>query len=169
MNNKEIKHLSEDQLIWSVVDSGRLSEGFNNHLLSCAECQARKQSLEITLGRVGELAQKYSPQSVYRKMIFAPQPWRLRPWPWAIPALAVFMAVLMTWWIVPSLRDDRARIAAISQQMDEDAQLLADVDSLVNDPLPMGVMQEADESSNYFSDDFYRFLVPSPDKDHAPS
>ncbi|RLB14959.1 MAG: hypothetical protein DRG63_07650 [Deltaproteobacteria bacterium] len=159
------QHLTEDQITWALVDENDLPEPVKKHLERCPFCQERKHKLETSLNNVGELAARFSP--VPRRRFMSERErhglgWAISPWYRGVltAALAGFLLVLIfgggRLWHPHSTSE----ITAVMEEMREDSKFMAEVDALVENPLPQIYMEILGEGVVELDMDFMDFLVP---------
>lgn len=163
---KPIRHLTEDQLIQATVDPADLPDAARQHLEACPECRLEKERFERQLERLGELAKAYTPEptGMIRVPLQETSP-RSVPgrWWWSqavvvgMAAAAVLVAVL--WWRQPVEEPPRFELAQLTQEMQEDALLMAEVEELVDNPMPDSFLDFSGESAEPLTDEFMDFMV----------
>ncbi len=159
-------HLSEDQILLSIVDENDLSDHMKSHLLSCSVCQDRKAVFISDLECLGRMAKDFTP--LPRK---TPVP-SLRKSPrfgFRLPVFAAGLAVVM----IIAFLWSRAYFTDPSKQMSAQLWTEAKVDLyLIDDILEESALPEyyldiAVASYSYLDDEFLEFIVPVEEPDDS--
>ena len=159
-------HLSEDEIIRVVVEVADAPPEFLHHLDTCPTCRAQKERLESNLLKLGDFARLGTPK---------PPRIEIRPterigsgWlPLWIPTAVMIaaLAVVVFWSGILPYGEPEIPIAVIERQMIEDAQLMAEIEYLEENPLPEALKDISDSNSSSFDEDFIQFLVPASQTD----
>jgi hypothetical protein len=164
------KHLDEMQLLKAIVDLSDLSNDQQAHLAACPECLAEKARLDRMLLQVGEMAKASVPNVVRRPVLSNRssnflQKWFLDVRPLVritVPALLVLIIATAALVLKP---DQDTHIAFVEQQMLDPEQLLADIDSLIENPLPQGLQTMVSIVEIDPDEDFMEYIVPITEND----
>jgi hypothetical protein len=171
MANGEQDHLDSDQLLQAVVGESGLPRRLRTHLAQCTACRQEVDRLSGRFSAIGTMARDLSPDALgrvhlpkQRRRLFLGRRVGLRP------ALAMAVAVVLLMMIalyrplshrstpmppVPTLKagDESSPEAEIS--------LLAEIQDLLNNPLPQDYQQIAGDDSLFdVAGDLTDFIVP---------
>jgi hypothetical protein len=171
MNDDHNLHLSESQILVSLVDETDLPPETRSHLAMCAHCQAVRQLQADRLQRFTDLAGASVPRSSRRIILpeetlglsrpgllrFGTSSWRLALILGAMAALVLLVTTL--WWKPIQQR----QLAKLNQEWQEDGVLLAEVQRLTTEPLPTAYGLIAGEEPLDAEEDPWDWLVPDDD------
>jgi hypothetical protein len=162
-------HLTEKEIIQAVMDETDLPESTREHLRKCHTCRHEKEGLGNQLSLLGNTAKRLSP--LPRKSFKLPQKdgvriprvWR---WQWQsllAAGMAAAMIFIVLLWKTPSLiyRQDQGAVKTVEFVQDE--QFMADISSLVENPLPEIYFDLSGESNSDVDEDFINFVIPDID------
>lgn len=171
MNDDHDLHLSESQVLVSLVDETDLPPEMRSHLAMCAHCQALRRLQTDRLQRLTDLAGAGVPTSSRRiilpeETLGLSRPGLLRFWArsWR-PALflgamaALVLLVTILWWKPIQQR----QMARLDQEWQEDGALFAEVQRLTTEPLPSAYGLIAGEEAVDAEEDPWDWLVPDDD------
>jgi hypothetical protein len=82
----------------------------------------------------------------------------------ALAVLGVMAFAFTVWWPQPAGRIETP-VPIVSQNMEEDDRLMAEIDALVDDALPRSYQHVAVASEPIFSKDLIDWIVPSIEED----
>jgi hypothetical protein len=159
-------HLKRDELIMALAQSDALIPAAQNHLEQCPSCRQEVKKLEQNLARLGELANRFTPETA--RPFRVPHSAAIRP-PrrWLIPVLASGLTAVLVfismYWISPPVREaDRPRLVT-AQELAADRALMAEVDLLVENalPEPYRVLAAISEPQTGWDEDLINWIVPS--------
>jgi len=171
MNDDPNLHLSESQILVSLVDETDLPPEMRSHLAMCAHCQAVRQLQTDRLQRLTDLAGASVPISSRRiilpeETLGLSRPGLLRLWArcWRpalfVGAMAALVLLVTTLWWQPI---QQRQLARLDQEWQEDGVLLAEVQRLTTEPLPTAYGLIAGEETLDAEDDPWDWLVPDDD------
>jgi hypothetical protein len=158
-------HFTDEELLRAMVDPSDLAPTRQAHLKSCLHCQRQTRDLTDSYRRLGQMAREMAPepQKSFRLPAHdAPlRRWYFKP----VMALGVLGALVfaVTLWMP---RFSRTPTPMVAHNFENDDQLMAEVDALVENALPEKYQQLAalsDDRSVEDLDEFMDWLVPSPD------
>ena len=157
----EHQPMTEEEILWALVDENELSGALQEHLRTCPQCQAKKAQYEEELVRLGKLAARLSPvpRRPFALQGLASARFGRGQWKSAFRfALAAAGVVLVLWWggrvfWTPQGGDP-------NQDMPGFAQVMAEVQSLVEDPLPSWYRDVACPSWGALDDELMDLMVP---------
>ncbi len=159
-------HLSEDQILLSLVDENDLSDHMKNHLLSCSVCQDKKGILEFDLERLGRMAKDFTPLPRKKPVLSLRKSHRFGfRLPLFEAVLAVFLIIDFLW--------SQAYFTDPSKQMGAQLWTEAKVglylidDILEESALPEYYLDIAVASYSYLDDEFLEFIVPVEEPDNS--
>ena len=169
MTHEKSLHLTEKEIIQAVIDETDLTESTREHLYKCHICRNEKEGLGNQLSRLGNTAERLSPLprksfKLPRKDVFKiPRVWR---WQWqnllaAGMAAAMIFAVIL--WKTPFPIPHKDREEERVSEFVQDEQLMADISSLVENPLPEIYLDLSGESISDVSEEFINFVIPDVD------
>ncbi len=166
-HNNPDSHLTYDELLIAMTDVSDLGQEQQGHLQACLHCQRQSEALAHRFNRLGNIAKKMAPKPS--------QPFRVPTrhatiWRWqfrpgvALGVLGVLIFAFTLWWPKPSDYSEQPAPMA-SYNMEEEAQLMAEVDALVKDALPVVYQKVAVGSEPILSKDLIDWIVPSIDEE----
>jgi hypothetical protein len=164
------KHLDEMQILKAIVDLSDLSNDQQAHLAACSKCLAERARLDRMLLQVGEMA-KASVPNVARRPVLPDrtsnflQKWFFNVRPLVritVPALLVLIIATAALVLKP---DQDTHIAFVEEQMLDPEQLLADIDSLIENPLPQELQTMTSFVEIDTDEDFMEYIVPITEND----
>ncbi len=160
MSLQSDKHLDYDELLMAAVEADDLPAARREHLDHCLQC---KRQLERTAGRlesIGRLAARLAPDPAgpvrihARRKVRRPFPGRMKSMlAMALVAMLVVFVSVMSKQFFGSAGD---RFAATGQV----GRLIADVNRLVDNPLPTGYSDLASVADPVPAGDPTAFIVP---------
>jgi len=165
MNRAATQHLSEDQILMSVVDVSDLPGAQQDHLATCPVCMAEKDHLKEMLLQVGTQAKASTPDVVRRTVLPDRSPSFLQKWfldvrplvRITVPALLVLIVAAAALVLKP---DQDTHIAVLEEQMIDPEKLLSEMDGLIENPLPLGLQTMVSFVEIDPDEDFMETLVP---------
>ena len=166
MTQEKSLHLTEKEIIQTVIDETDLSESIREHLYKCHICRSEKEGLGNQLTRLGNTAERLSPSPQknfklsQKDGLKVPRVWR---WQWksllaAGMAAAMIFVVLLYKTPFPISQKDREEERAMEFVQDE--QLMVDISSLVENPFPEIYLDLSGESIPEVSEEFINFVIP---------
>ena len=166
MTQEKSLHLTEKEIIRAVIDETDLTESAREHLSMCHICRNEKEGLGNQLSLLGNTAERLSPLSGERfklpseEILKSPRFWR---WQWqsllaAGVAAAMIFAVLL--WKTPFPISPENSNDQWANEFVQDEQLMADISSLVENPLPEIYFDLSGESISDVSEEFINFVIP---------
>jgi hypothetical protein len=161
MKDKSI-HLSEDQILLSLVDENDLSEDTKSHFLACPACRRKKATFVLELDRLGEKAKDFTPDLKQKPVLFPRKPRYFFP---RIPIFAAGFALVLIIVLALSLvlftDSSKQMTAQLSTEKEEYLYLL---DEILEEPyLSDHYLDITAASNSYFDDEFVEFVVPLED------
>ena len=152
-------HLTEEQILISLVDDNDLAEDARSHLLACPLCKDKKTAIMSELERLGEMAKKFAPSP--RKKITLP----LRPsrriglrLPAFAAGLAMVLLIVILWG--PSFLTDSSKQRRAQFPFESNSGLHLVEDILGESALSNSYSDIAVSSYSYFDEEFLEFVVP---------
>lgn len=160
---RENSHLSEDELIWTVVDEGELPVQARVHLAMCSQCRSKCEGLRTDLERLSGLAERFTPSLRRRVVLPLEEPAGFRHWlrRWRIAfAAAAIASVLVALWFAPFERALRNDTAVVGRELWEDERFMAELSTIESIPLPAVDLEIVGASYEALDEDFMDFVVP---------
>lgn len=152
-------HLSEDQILLSLVDENDLSQEVRSHLLACTACQEKKTALISELEHLGQMAKDLAPLPRQKPL---PLVRESRHFSFRLRVLAAGFAVVLIIACLLSLvfftDSSKQMTARLSTEMETDLYLVDEI--LEESTLPEYYLDIAVTSYSYFDDEFLEFVVP---------
>jgi hypothetical protein len=163
MNNKNnLSHLSEDELIVSLIDQKDLPPERYVHLSGCPACSSARKTIHQQLSGIGRKAERLAP--LLSKKLYLPQAedkQRYRRRRYLTPAfggiLAIILAVMAVW-RPGALKTDKINPGGYIRSDDT---LLIQVSALVENPLPDTYREISDIAESDMKEDVTDLIVPS--------
>ena len=161
MNYGKDNHLNENQFTLAAVDKTELSTEARKHLSECPQCREHMESMQRELTLFGSMAEDFAPQQRKRAFRYV-KPHNTGGWIWRFrtatgAATMVALAVTLIWWS-PLSRTTPEVVTGVTFQ--ESDQLMADIDTLVDNALPPIHVYISGESGPEFDEEFMEFVVP---------
>ena len=160
-------HLTYDELLVAMTDASDLGPAQQAHLKACLRCQRQSEEMAQRFGRLGKIARQMAPTPsqpfrvpTRRAAIWR---WQFRPGV-ALGVLGLLIFVFTIWWPKPSDYPDQS-VPMASYNVEEEARLMAEVDALVKDALPVVYQRVAVVSEPILSKDLIDWIVPSIDEE----
>lgn len=166
MNDKTI-HLSEDQILLSLVDENDLPGDIKNHLSACPACRHKKTAFVLELDRLGEKTKDFTPDSKQKPVLFFRKPWYSFPrLPLSAAGFALVLIIVAASILVQFTDSSKQMTTRLSAE--KEASLLYLVDEIVEEPyLPDPYLDITAASNSYFDDEFVEFVVPLEDRSNS--
>lgn len=162
MTGKHV-HLSDDQILISIVDENGLSEDNKRHLHSCRVCHEKKMALTDELKRLGKMAGDLSPMPQRRPLALYRE---ARLTGFRRPSFAAGIAAVLIISCLCSLMlfsdSPKPITARLSWEMKADMYLMEDM--LEQSALTEYVFDVTVVSYSYFDDEFLKFVAPLEDQ-----
>ncbi len=164
MKNHHDKHLTEDQVIRAVVDETELPADLGAHLTGCPECRERKNRLELELAALGEAASKLAPRP-RRSVVLPEREEKAQGWfgghhSWALAsAVCAVLVVFFVGWNF-FVRLPQEHLAGVEMEMQQDEQFMAEINELVENPLPQVYRAISGEGYAEVDEDLMDFVIP---------
>ncbi|MCD6485899.1 MAG: hypothetical protein J7K35_01025 [Syntrophobacterales bacterium] len=154
-------HLDEDQFLLAVVNKTELPAEAREHLSECPQCREQMENLERELALFGRMAEDFTPRQKKRAFRYV-KPRNARSWIWNFrtatgAAIMIVLTVSLIWWS-PLSRTTPEVVTGVTFQ--ESDQLMADIDTLVDNALPPIHVYISGESGPEFDEEFMEFVVP---------
>jgi len=165
MKNGNTNHLTNDQLLWALVDTDDLSSAARGHLSECPRCRSEKTRLEEELGGMRRMAEQTLPSAIrpVKLPIETPRGWRRLSVKWVAAAsiAASATALVLILWVAGILQPrSETPVAVIAREQAAAVKLMTDVNRLVENPLPPVYLKITGETSAGLDEEFFRFLIP---------
>lgn len=163
-------HLTEAQILQAVVDLSDLTDVQQAHLKGCPACLAKKDRLDHMLSQVGNMARASAPAVVSRP-VFTDRPTAILPRslfnfrPFIRIALPVVFVLVIVATVLVLKPAPVTHMASEEAPMIDPEQLLSDIDSLIENPLPQGFQPLLSFAGIDSEEDFMEFIVPVPEDD----
>ena len=165
MKNQDIQ-LNEDQIIRAIVYENDLTTFERNHLLKCSLCQKEKEGLEQELKRMGDMSKELVP-SPRRRYVPAAQesPSSFRWQPVLVTGFVIVLLLIGIWWTSIFTRFHENGSMHITQKMESDQQLMAEITFIEDYALPDRYLDiignsNDDDYDDYYDDEFLEFVLP---------
>jgi hypothetical protein len=170
MNNKNniiSRHLTEDEILMAIVDETDLGSERQTHLSTCSRCNGEKRKIEQQLYDLSHIFEQMAP--VPTRSFRLPGTNKDRSnfrsrWRWLRPVLgvaaAVALVIILVWPQVKFYLRTHFEKNVMTQDVQQDNQLIAQVDVLVNDALPMKYQDILGADETKFDQDFMQYIVP---------
>ena len=169
MTQEKSLHLTEKEIIQAVIDETDLTESMREHLYKCHICRNEKEGLGNQLSLLGNTAKSLSP--VPRKsfklprkdVLKIPRVWR---WQWQsllAAGMAAAMIFVVLLWKTPAIIYWKEGGEERTVEFAQDDKLMADISSLVENPLPEIYLDLSGESISDVSEEFINFVIPDVD------
>jgi len=163
-------HLHEDQLALAIVDVGALPSAVRDHLSTCPGCQEKKRAFELEIETLGSMAHRLVPRPRRRVRIpeikkpvfgwFSGYPsWRM-----ASAACALLVVFFLGWNVYFKVLPER-RLAGLEKEIQRDGQFMAEINDLVENPLPAAYRAISGEDYTEVDDDLMDFIIPRVEED----
>lgn len=163
---KPDSHLTDDELLQTIIDPSDLATARQAHFQSCPDCRRQSEDLKYRFSRLGRMAKQMAPKP--RKVFRAPAhhapigPWYLKP-ALAMGVLGALVFVF-TLWGPRFFRMVQTPPPMVAQNVEKDDHLMEEIDTLVENALPEKYQQLAalaDDRSVEDLDEFIDWVVPS--------
>jgi len=167
MSHEKNRHLSEEEIIHSIVDEDDLSDELKEHLSSCSLCGSDKERLEKPLSRLGNMAVDFAP--LRDSPVVLPEretirPNRLRTWQRRSlvgAGVAVVLLLVLFWGRAPFTPYPDTKQVQWDVEAEQDEKLMTEIRWLEEHALPEIYFELAGESILGVSEEFIEFIVPS--------
>ncbi len=162
---KKNGHLSEDQLIWAVVDEAELPAPVRDHLSTCSMCRTREKRLVGDLSRLGQAAERLAPVPGRKVELPQPEPEASHRWLWnwriALGAGVVTALMVIGIWFALLLTAPEKGVPRLAREVREDERLMAEVRVLEEYALSPLHLEITGTSYWVLDEEFMDFVVPS--------
>ena len=173
MNPQDEFHLSNEDIVWAIVDSDRLDAARKRHLQTCRKCRQEKDYLAHLLENTGQIAADGVPVPTpapsfegrrARRSGSARIGWRA--------ALAGTVLVLLAFTVGrylpikqrPTVPD--SPVAPVADYNDSEA-WMSEVNELTENALPQVFLDIAGQIEPGINDEFIEFIVPTEENDDS--
>jgi hypothetical protein len=170
-NNPIDCHLTKDEILMALLDETDLGPELQIHLSTCLRCNGEKKKLEQQVHQLGHMAEQMAP--VPTRSIRLPETKdrfysHSRWWRQPVLGMAAVMILLMilVWPQAKHYFQPNIQKNAMTQDAQQDNQLIAQVDVLVEDALPMKYQDILGADEPELDPDFMQYIVP-PVKDNV--
>ena len=169
MMMKHPLHLSYDELMQNLVDPADLTPERRAHLLGCPRCRHQAESLQQRFHRLGQMARQLAPTPAHSfrlpDSVGVQRHRRFKP-ALAMGLIAALILVFTVFW--PRVFDTRpSHQQTAMNSAEQDGQLMAQVDALVEDALPKPYQRLLAASEPELTDDLIDWIVPSVEDDNS--
>ena len=161
-------HLTCDELLLAVIDPSDLDPTQQAHFKYCRHCRRLTDDLTHRYTRLGQMAKQMAPEPRQAFRVPAHNApvgrWQFKPGI-ALGVLGVLIFVFTSWG--PEFtRIHRTPTAIVVQHFENDDHLMEEIETLVEDALPVKYQQMAalsDDRSVGYLDELIDWVVPSPE------
>jgi hypothetical protein len=154
-----IPHLSEEEILRSLVDEDDLTHEAKGHLGECAVCQEKRAKLSTELGRLGDMARQWSPSPQDKAVLPLPE---TRPFSARFPVYAAGLAavvLIVSLYTVPLLMERLRR--AQSDQAPTNGFSLYLLEDILDEPaMSREYLDMTTSSDTYLDEEFMEFVAP---------
>ncbi len=168
MNKQTERHLTESQIIVATISEEDLDDAARGHLQSCVHCSRAFERLGRDLSLFGATARELAPTAPrFRVVARERERARRKPvWSWGFGAAAVMALAVVIMLFTGPLDGNKPDVAMLNAPAAQDEILLAEVDHLIEYPLPasmrhIAVEDDSDDEEYDMDSDFMRFMAPS--------
>ena len=174
MNPKAENHLSDEEIVWAIVDTGRLTTARRQHLLACRQCCRRRDHLAHILESAGQMAADEVPVPTpappfgvrrIRKPTVRRFGWRAALAGVAM-VLAIFLAVGYYLPIIKRSGLPDSTVAPVADTIDPES-WMTEVNELTENALPQVFLDIAGQIEPGLNDEFIDFVVPTEENDNS--
>ncbi len=175
MKSQAPTHLTEDQQLMALVDPTDMDADQQAHLQSCSQCQHQAQQLARRFEHIGRMARQMAPEPSRPFRLPAKEKPKRLAWQFksamAMGLVGTLVLVFTMWWPRPF---DPAQMTPqqLARETAEDAQLMAQIDDLVQNALPKAYQELAmanDSGLFEMSQDLIDWIVPIIEEDETLS
>jgi hypothetical protein len=158
------KHLTEDRIIRAVIDEAQLLRHEKEHLVQCLVCRDEKTRLEQDLTALGDAASRLAPRP--RRAVVLPETkgkspgWLTGHHSWALASVVCTVLVLFFLGWNFFVRLPQSRLASVEEEIQKDGQFMAEINDLVENPLPQVYRDISGDGYAEMDEDLMDFLVP---------
>ena len=158
-------HLTEEDILRTIVDESDLPNQLREHLSRCPLCRAEKRRIELPLSRLSEMVEHHTPAPVRKVQIPVSKEQRPRTWfgMWqgavvtgTVALILILLFGTMLW--KPSTQN---ATSVLQLEMIEDERLLDEISSLDDNELPQPYLDISGGSDFSPDDDFFEFIDPT--------
>ena len=173
MNPRAEIHLSEEEIVWAIVDSSRLDAAKKEHLITCRHCLAERNRLANLLENAAQMAADGVPLSTLtppfddRRLQRSGRPrfgWRV-----ALAGAALALMISFTVGRYLSVRPPtplpNTSVAPVADSADTET-WMTEVYELTESALPQVFLDIAGQAESGMNDEFIDFIVPTEENDH---
>jgi hypothetical protein len=162
MKKHNYGHLSEDGIIWAVVDEKELSEEDHCHLMGCRLCQGKVEQFTAHLQVFGERAELSVPPltKTMRMPQAEPAAAKHRPsWIHFVGAAAMAGLILFFYFLGMDAMSPKLATVQGPGNLLEDEYLMQEISEMVEYPLSTELYEITGDAAD-FDDDYMQFIVP---------
>ncbi|MBW2217613.1 MAG: hypothetical protein JRF34_10555 [Deltaproteobacteria bacterium] len=158
MKDKNI-HLTEDQILLSLIDENDLPDEMRCHLEDCTACQDKRTSLLSELEYLGKMAGEFTPTPQKKSVLLVREPGRQR---YHFPAFASGLAatVLVVFLCSVILFSDSSKQMKENPAVESEVRLHLVEDILDEPAISRHYLDITLTSDSYFDDEFLEFVIP---------
>ncbi|MFZ0448406.1 MAG: hypothetical protein WAL98_04125 [Desulfatiglandaceae bacterium] len=169
------KHLHEDQLIQAMVDVSALPSEVLEHLATCPGCKEKKRAFEQEMETLGSMAHGFMPSP--RRRVRIPETKKpgfgwfsgYHSWRMASAACALLVVLFLGWNVFFKILPER-RLAGLEEEIQRDGQFMAEINDLVENPLPAADRAISGEDYARVDDNLLDFIIPQVEEsENSPS
>lgn len=158
------QHVSEDQLLWTIVDEAEVTPDMREHIARCFRCRNRKAQVEQDLIRLGRAADRFAPITCNQPALPPERTRRtIRPrgLQLSFGAAAMVAAItLMVWWFTPKISTEEDPLGFITQVTWVDDHFMTEINRLLENKFPQVYLETLYEPLSSMDDDFIEFVTP---------
>ncbi len=167
MQREYTRHLSEEQITWAIIDQDELPESAKEHLAGCALCLGKVKAMERSLEKIGDLANKFVPPAYPRpiasreaaKASAQGTMFGFRRLGLSFALAAIVVVIVGGGLFLRGYRHDR-QMGAIREEVLGDVALIAEVNKLIENPLPPVYNEISPENCTTVDQGFMDFIIP---------
>lgn len=160
-HNFNESHLGEDDMLRAVIDDNDLTTLQQQHLAECSRCRSQRERLENELTRLGQMAERYTPEPLKRITLAHDKvrsPFSIRGL--VFSAAAVAAVIIVVWATLLIRNQQQGPVGNLAQNMVEAERLMTEINGLVENALPPVYLDIVGDTNLKMDEDFIDFLVP---------
>jgi len=162
-------HLTEDRIIRVVADKSQLSPSEKGHLSNCPGCSSALESFENDLKQLGKIAELSVPSPKRRFITYEKRAER-NFFPVFGMRTSLAAAITILFFVITLHSDSMKSLfntenGSYMDALHSDDLLITEINSLVENALPLEYMDIYGEADPDYDDDSIDFIIPSSGKD----